>query len=201
MMSGGRTSTLSELLSGIVDLPQQQDGTVSGLALNSNELQAGELFVALVGTHQHGADFIPQAIAAGAVAVLCEKADELNGLDELSAYAVPVIIIEDLSQQLGWIASRFYHHPSRSMTVIGITGTNGKTTCCQLLARVLSENSPCGVIGTLGYGLYGQLNSGSHTTPNAIEVHRLLSDMLIAGAEQVVMERSEERRVGKECRL
>lgn len=185
MMGSGQTSMLSELLNGIVDLPQQQDCIVSGLALNSNELQAGELFVALVGTHQHGADFIPQAIAAGAVAVLCEKADEL---DELSDYAVPVIIIENLSQQLGWIASRFYHHPSRSMTVIGITGTNGKTTCCQLLARVLSENNPCGVIGTLGYGLYGQLNSGGHTTPNAIEVHRLLAEMLVAGAEQVVME-------------
>ncbi len=185
MITGEQTSTLSKLLDGIVDLPKQQNCTVKGLALNSNELQVGEVFVALIGTHQHGAAFIPQAIAAGAVAVLCEKTDEL---DELSAYEVPVVIIEDLSRQLGGIASRFYGYPSRSMTVIGITGTNGKTTCCQLLAQVLSESSPCGVIGTLGYGLYGQLNSGGHTTPNAIDVHRLLADMRAAGAEQVVME-------------
>ncbi len=176
---------LSLILNGIVNLPQQQDCEVSGITSNSKEVSEGVIFVALSGIRHHGAEFIPEAIAAGAVAVLCEQSDALS---ELSSYAVPVIVIDDLSHQLGWIASSFYDHPSRAMTLVGVTGTNGKTTCTQLLAQVLSNKHPCGVIGTLGYGLYGQLAQGGYTTPNAIEIHRILADLRDAGATHVVME-------------
>ncbi len=176
---------LSLILNGVASLTQQQDCDIFGMTSNSKEVCAGTLFVALSGIRHHGADFIPEAIAAGAVAVLCEQTDTLG---DLSAYAVPVIIIEDLSHQLGWIASSFFGHPSRAMTMVGVTGTNGKTTCTQLLAQVLSNKSPCGVIGTLGYGLYGALVQGGHTTPNAIEIHRILADLRDAGATHVVME-------------
>ena len=176
---------LSMLLTGIVDVSPAQDCEVCGLTLNSRELSMGWLFVALAGEHHHGIEFIDQAIDAGAVAILCERVDDLP--DDWNC-PVPVLVIDELAQQLGRVASRFYGHPSRAMKVVGVTGTNGKTTCAQLLAQVLSDRRPCGIIGTLGYGLYGEQRNGGHTTPNAIEVHRLLADMRDAGAKHVVME-------------
>lgn len=176
---------LSQLLAGVAEVSPQQECEIHRLTLNSQNVMPGDLFVALSGVRQHGADFIDQAVMAGAVAVLCEEAD---GLPETWACSVPVFVIDDLDQQLGCIASRFFGHPSRSMKVIGITGTNGKTTCAQLLAQALNDKHLCGVIGTLGCGLYGQQEANGYTTPDAIEVHRLMAEMRDMGAQYVVME-------------
>ncbi len=188
---------LSALLQGIEEITPQQECEVHGLSLNSKTLQPGDVFVALAGTRRHGIEFVDQAVNAGAFAVLCEQAE---GVSLPWNCPIPVILVDELSHQLGVIASRFYEHPSRAMRVIGITGTNGKTTCAQLLAQALSDKVPCGVIGTLGYGLYGQQENGGHTTPDAIQVHRLLAEMRDAGAKHVVMEVSshalEQGRVG-----
>ncbi len=192
-----KSSRLSQLVAGITDVTPAQDCVVTGLSLNSKKLQPGEVFVALSGMRRHGADFILQAVDAGASAVLCEQSE---GLPEYWELPIPVLVIAALDQQLGRIASRFYGHPSRDMTIVGVTGTNGKTTCTQLLAQALSDQHLCGVIGTLGYGLYNKLENGLFTTPNAIEVHRLLACMRDAGASYVVMEVSshglEQGRVG-----
>jgi len=107
---------------------------------------------------------------------------------------VPVIAIPELSRHLGDLADRFYGKPSADMRVIGITGTNGKTSCSQYIAQALAQQStdgasvPCGVIGTLGYGAYGELEPGLHTTPDAIQMHHYLADMHAREVGTVVIE-------------
>ena len=114
--------------------------------------------------------------------------------------AVPVVWLDDLRDQLGAIASRFFGEPSRALTVIGVTGTNGKTSIVQLLAQALHHaGHRVATIGTLGAGLHGAIHAGERTTPDAIAVHSLLADFRDAGASHVAMEVSshalEQRRV------
>jgi UDP-N-acetylmuramoyl-L-alanyl-D-glutamate--2,6-diaminopimelate ligase len=101
---------------------------------------------------------------------------------------VPVIAVKQLASKVGLLADRFYQHPSHHLHIIGITGTNGKTSCSHYLAQVLSNQHGCGVIGTLGTGLYRNLQSSQHTTPDALTCHRLLAEMYQQGGRDVVME-------------
>jgi UDP-N-acetylmuramoyl-L-alanyl-D-glutamate--2,6-diaminopimelate ligase len=101
----------------------------------------------------------------------------------------PVIWIDDLRGQAGHLAARFFGEPSRGMTLIGVTGTNGKTSCVQMLAQALTLlGHRAATIGTLGSGLYGRLRRGERTTPDALHVHALLADLRDAGASHVAME-------------
>src|SRR5690606_25115219 len=102
---------------------------------------------------------------------------------------VPVLALPRLSEKIGLIADRFYGHPSRDLFIVGVTGTNGKTSCSHFLAQALERSAHrCGVIGTLGYGLYGALAGSSHTTPDAVTLHALLADLRDRGARSVAME-------------
>ncbi|HWQ95154.1 MAG TPA: UDP-N-acetylmuramoyl-L-alanyl-D-glutamate--2,6-diaminopimelate ligase, partial [Gammaproteobacteria bacterium] len=141
----------------------------------------GDLFLAQQGGARHGAEFIEDAVHAGAVAVAVE-----SNATALTAHTVPIYNIAGLGQKIGPIAARFYGHPSHDFTVIGVTGTNGKTSVTHFLAQALS--SPCGVVGTLGNGIYGQLETGSHTTPDAVTLQALLAQLHERGATNVVME-------------
>jgi UDP-N-acetylmuramoyl-L-alanyl-D-glutamate--2,6-diaminopimelate ligase len=150
-------------------------------------------------TQVHGQEFIAAAIKAGAVAVAYEittgesTSSTHNIHPDIESLPVPMFGVEKLSQQLGLIADRFYNHPSRDLRVIGVTGTNGKTSISHFLAQALSDadnTPPCGVIGTLGYGLYGNVALGSHTTPDALTLQALLDSMRSQGARSVVMEAS-----------
>ncbi len=161
------------------------DLNVSGLTLNSNECGEGFLFVALKGTNHHGLNYAKSAIAKGAIAVLfdseqAELADEM--LADLNVLKIPVT---DLAEKLGEIAARFYGEPSHKINVIGITGTNGKTSCSQFLAQAL-ENS--GVIGTIGWGKVGELKQTLNTTPDALAVQKMLATLKNEGCENVAME-------------
>ncbi len=179
---------LSELLIDIGKLARGMDREIGGLSMDAASLRPGELFLACAGVKRHGRDFIDQAIANGAAAVLCEVEDaEKHGIVRLEGI-VPVMLAYDLKRKIGYIADRFYGQPSKYMTVIGVTGTNGKTSTSQFIAQALNQDAPCGVIGTLGYGLYGKLDQGEHTTPNAIRLHELLSQMRVKGAKSVAME-------------
>ena len=158
---------------------------VSGLTLNSNEVVDGSVFIALEGTSHHGLNYAKSAIEKGAIAVLfdckdVELADEM--LADLNVLKIPVA---DLAKNLGNIAARFYDEPSHKINVIGITGTNGKTSCSQFLAQSL-EN--CGVIGTLGWGKFGQLKQTLNTTPDALAVQKMLATLKNEGCENVAME-------------
>lgn len=180
--------TLDALLAGLVDLAGVPSVLVSGLQLNSCAIRPGDLFIALAGQHAHGLDHADQAIKRGCSAILYDPAGaegKLAGLDQQA-----VIAVESLSHRLGFIADRFFGEPSRDLSVIAITGTNGKTSCSHFVAEALRPTQQSATIGTLGWGVPGQLQPTTHTTPDAIEVHRLLSQLRDAGCQTVVMEAS-----------
>jgi UDP-N-acetylmuramoyl-L-alanyl-D-glutamate--2,6-diaminopimelate ligase len=180
---------LDQLLLGIADAqvantPGANRIVVSGLTLDSRHVSRGDAFFALRGLHGHGIQFAANAVQRGAQVVLAEApAIETEPLD------VPLLWIDDLHAQVGEIAARFYDRPAEAMRVIGITGTNGKTSCVQLLAQALTFlGHRAATIGTLGAGLYGQLREGERTTPDAINVQGLLAGFRDAGASHVAME-------------
>ncbi|MFI0414187.1 MAG: UDP-N-acetylmuramoyl-L-alanyl-D-glutamate--2,6-diaminopimelate ligase [Candidatus Thiodiazotropha sp.] len=181
--------TLTSLLHGIVSMPLHDDRAVTGIALDSREVSPGALFIACAGEHHHGLAFAEQAVSRGAAAIIWE-ADAADG-KKLAAdvkLPVPLLAVPGLSQYVSRIAGRFYHHPSRQMTVYGITGTNGKTSISQLLAHALTSEIPCGIMGTLGVGLPGQLKSTGYTTPDAVTLQRHLHELLAQGVGAVCME-------------
>ncbi len=176
---------LRELLDGIARVPGVANREVRGLQTDSRRVQPGDLFLAVPGMVMDGRDYIGDAVASGAAAVVYETGDGFA----LRAAPVPVFGVSGLRQQIGIIAERFYGSPSRRLVVIGVTGTNGKTTCTQLLAQALDQPPRrCAVIGTLGYGFPGALNASMHTTPDAMTVQRLLAEFAEQGATRVAME-------------
>ncbi|MBN8728191.1 MAG: UDP-N-acetylmuramoyl-L-alanyl-D-glutamate--2,6-diaminopimelate ligase [Xanthomonadales bacterium] len=186
-MSPARAMGVSELLHGRADPGAAGGMRLRGLALDSRRIAPGEAFVALAGgAHAHGLAFARDAAANGATLVLAEPA---RGLAVPADLSVPVVWVDGLREQLGEIAARFYGDPSRHLHVVGVTGTNGKTSTVQLLAQALEHAGlRSATIGTLGAGLHGALASGERTTPDAIEVQRLLAGFRAAGASHVAME-------------
>lgn len=178
------TARLDQLLHGIADVPDAGDIVVSGLALDSRQVRPGDAFFALRGTRGHGITFAQGAVARGARVVLAEApADDVPPMD------VPVLWVDGLHGKVGEIASRFFGRPSESLRVIGVTGTNGKTSTVQLLAQALEHlGHRAATIGTLGAGLHGQINEGERTTPDAISVQGLLASFREEGATHVAME-------------
>ena len=158
--------------------------SVAGLTLDSRQVSAGVLFLALPGEQHDGRDYIAQAVAAGACAIVYENAD---GFDAL--VSVPALGIAQLASQLSAIAGRFYADPAQHLGLIGVTGTNGKTSVSQMLAQALNlVDEPCGVIGTLGNGMLGALRDNGMTTPDALRVQAQLAQLRDQGAKRVSME-------------
>jgi UDP-N-acetylmuramyl-tripeptide synthetase len=164
---------------------KQNAGPRAQLASDSRGVFVGDVFFAFPGEHADGRNFIAQAVAAGAAAVIAEAHDFALS----SAVNVPVLFVDGLKRVAGEIAAHYYGHPTRQMQVIGITGTNGKTTCTQWLAHCLSEaGMRCGVIGTLGVGFPGALAATGFTTPQAVELQRQFASLLAEGAQAVAIE-------------
>lgn len=184
-------STLSELLKGIVNnITDDEDCLLNNLCLDSRDVKPGDCFIALAGTKVHGLEYVEQAVKSGAIAVLWEQdgvhSPQLGLLDKYRD--VTWIGVPNLSHRVGEIAERFFDSPSKEMNVIGVTGTNGKTSVSQFLAQALNEDHPCGVIGTIGNGMYGHLQQGTHTTPDAVTLHSLFDEFRAQGAWNTVME-------------
>ena len=176
---------LDHLLQGIAETKAVGPIVVSGLALDSRKVQRGDAFFALRGTRGHGIDFAHGAVQRGASVVLAEAPAPA----ELEDPGAPVLWIDGLHAFVGEIASRFFGRPSQAMRVIGVTGTNGKTSTVQLLAQALEHlGHRTATIGTLGAGLHGQLREGERTTPDAIAVQQLLAEFRRDGASHVAME-------------
>lgn len=172
---------LDQLLEGIAPAPAL---ALAGLTLDSRKVAPGGVFVALSGRSVHGLAFAGEAQRRGAASILFEPPAPADM--ELPATAFPV---PALREHLGEIADRYFGSPSRSLRVIGVTGTNGKTSTVQLLAQALTRNGQtAGSIGTLGVGLHGELHEGERTTPDVIAVHAALAGLRDAGASEVAME-------------
>ncbi|MGZ8189947.1 MAG: UDP-N-acetylmuramoyl-L-alanyl-D-glutamate--2,6-diaminopimelate ligase [Methylococcaceae bacterium] len=174
--------TLEEILNGLAVV--DRNIAISGLALDSRVVVPGQVFIALAGSKQHGLAHVKQAIDNGASAVVFDPA---AGGIELAAQIknVPAIAIENMGLRLGKIAARYYGNPSGFMDVIGITGTNGKTSCSQFLSQLLDD---CGIIGTLGWGEWGKLSKTLNTTPDALAVQQILAALLKDNKRTVAME-------------
>lgn len=160
---------------------------VTGLAVDSRKVQQGNCFIAYPGHVSDGREYLRAAFSAGAGSALVEA----DGFAANDRFQLPVIPVSQLQTQLGSIASRFYGNPSAQMTLLAVTGTNGKTSVSQLVSQalvILGEKA--GVIGTLGNGLVGQLQETANTTPDVVECNRLLAEMLASGAGFVAMETS-----------
>ncbi len=194
--SNFRNYQLAALMAGLAEHDIIGSCKVSGLSLDSNDIHRGDLFLACVGTRSHGLHYAEKAVENGAVAVAYEMTsdEELQGelgeiLVRLQAMKIPLVAVRELNIKAGVIADRFYEQPSQAMYVVGITGTNGKTSCSHFLASLLStDEKACGVIGTLGNGHYGKLQASTHTTPDALSLHKLFSDMRNDGLQYVSME-------------
>lgn len=185
------TMRLDTLLEGIATL-DNGDIVVSGLTQDSHAVRTGDAFVALAGAKHHGIEFAAAAVERGAAVVLAEKTGTGSGEQGAAALrpqSASAVWIENLRAHLGAIAARFFEDPSASMTLIGVTGTNGKTSTVQLLAQALTHlGKRAATIGTLGAGMHGALHEGERTTPDVIRVHGLLAEFRDAGASHVAME-------------
>ncbi|HEY7803496.1 MAG TPA: UDP-N-acetylmuramoyl-L-alanyl-D-glutamate--2,6-diaminopimelate ligase, partial [Orrella sp.] len=160
------------------------------LCLDSRQVRSGDVFLACPGRDSDGRDFIGEAVRQGASAVVFEG--DLSDAQRHQLGDVPGWSMSQLREQLGALASAWWGNPSSSLTVIAITGTNGKTTTAQWLAAALqNEAVPCGVIGTLGVtGADGKRHEGLLTTPDVVSIHRYLAKLRDQGATHVVMEAS-----------
>jgi UDP-N-acetylmuramoyl-L-alanyl-D-glutamate--2,6-diaminopimelate ligase len=157
-------------------------GAVSGIAYDSRAVSRGEVFVGLKGQHADGASFARQAIARGAVAVVSDQAAPPD-------IHVPWAIVENARLALALLAAEFFHHPSREMKVVGITGTNGKTTTAYVLASIFdAAGMTSGVLGTVSYRIGTEVREATRTTPEAPDVQRLLREMADRGCGACAME-------------
>ncbi len=179
-MSAG-SIRLAELLEGVADASASAELTVSGLALDTRQLRAGDVFVALAGGQGHGLDHLGSAIANGAVAVLHDGQGPLP-----SDCPLPLIRVEGLKGRLIELARRVWQDPAAALDLVAVTGTNGKSSVAWLLAQALDG----AMIGTLGIGRPGSHRAAALTTPDVLSLHRALAELRDAGLTLVVMEAS-----------
>jgi UDP-N-acetylmuramoyl-L-alanyl-D-glutamate--2,6-diaminopimelate ligase len=178
---------LSELLKAIDIKTRNEiwktiDPEIVSMHYRADTVLPGGLFVAIPGLAADGHDFIDQALGRGASAVIVQKAVQKEGI---------FIQVEDSRKALSALAARFYSYPSEKLTMIGITGTNGKTTTTYLIERMLNASDiPCGVIGTINYRYGDKSFDNPMTTPESMDLHRILSEMIDDGISHVIMETS-----------
>ena len=155
---------------------------VAGIVYDSRKVNPGSVFVALRGMKSDGRMFADQAIAAGAVAVVAEQAPE-------KAVSVPWIVVSNTRVALACLATEYHGHPSSQLTVVGITGTNGKTTTSYLLSKVFeAAGYRCGLMGTVTYRIGGREFSSTRTTPEAPDLQGFLGEMVRKGCDACAME-------------
>ncbi|MFC7675804.1 UDP-N-acetylmuramoyl-L-alanyl-D-glutamate--2,6-diaminopimelate ligase [Mycolicibacterium sp. GCM10028919] len=165
--------------------PREGDLRVSGVTLRSGDARPGDLFAALPGASAHGARFVDDALARGAVAVLTDR----DGAAQLEGVGVPLLIHDSPRSVLGEVAATVYGHPSERLRVVGVTGTSGKTTTTYLVeAGLRAAGRVAGLIGTVGIRIDGVDEPSALTTPEAPDLQALLAVMLERGVDTVVME-------------
>jgi len=177
---------LAELVAGWLEVPAGVE--VSDVTLDSRAVTPGTLFLACRGRRHHGLAFAGEALSRGARAVLYEPAGVPPGAAQPQGEAF-IAPLPDLQGRAGLIADRFFGSPSQQLTIAGITGTNGKTTCAWLLAQALQRcQRPAAYLGTLGIGIPPEIALTTHTTADAVTVQRQLAQLRAQGAECVSME-------------
>jgi UDP-N-acetylmuramoyl-L-alanyl-D-glutamate--2,6-diaminopimelate ligase len=182
--------SLKLLLAGFIDTARlENDVLVSMLSLHSNKVGQDGLFLAVAGSAQHGLQFTEAALKNGATVIVYDPASGGKLLaNKYKSSAAMLLAVDNLASYVGEIASRFYGAPSQALAVVGITGTNGKTSVSHYLAQALNNSHVCGVIGTLGFGLLENLQSTVNTTPDAVSIQAEIARLRLQEAEVVAME-------------
>lgn len=156
---------------------------IGGVAFDSRAVKAGDLFVAVKGLHVDGHNFIETAVTKGAIAIVCEV------LPEQTSDQLAWIQVDDSAKALGLVAAAFYNYPSRQLKLVGITGTNGKTTIATLLHRLFMQlGYKTGLLSTIVNKIGDQEFPSTHTTPDALNIQKMLSEMVDAGCAYAFME-------------
>lgn len=188
---------LSELLKNVkpLSIAGNAEADITGVDIDSRRIVPGHLFVAVKGTQTDGHAYIGKAVELGAAAVLCEN------MPEERAEGVTYVRVESTGSAVGPVATAFYGDPSRKLKLVGVTGTNGKTTVATLLYNMFRKmGHRCGLLSTVCNYIEGQPIAASHTTPDPIELNALLARMVEAGCEYAFMECSshaiEQKRIG-----
>ena len=178
--------SLSALLREWAQIRPAEERFISGISLDSRQAQPGDLFLAYAGTRTSGARYIDEALRRGAVAV----AVDAIAAEARTQAGAPIIPIPGLAMRAGVIAGRFFGEPTSRLTVIGVTGTNGKSSVSHYIATALHQLHPgsAGLIGSLGYGPVGRLEPAELTTPDPIMLQRQFARMLALGIRAVAME-------------
>ena len=194
MIAINNMKSIATLLVGMLSDPSViDDVVVEGISLDSRNVQADWLFLSLSTEGFLRTKYLQQALSQGALVVLFESSqaltdDEMVALEHANASAYAV---KNLSDKAAEIAARFYGHPSLALTVIAVTGTNGKTSVSQFIAQALeSLEQPCGVIGTLGVGRVTDLKTTGMTTPDPVTLQAMLADFCQQAIKYVVIEAS-----------
>ena len=177
--------SLNSLLEGVTHVNGIKDVRIDHMTLDSRQVGSGGLFFAVPGTVDDGRKHISTAIESGASAIVYESSDWLLFRD----CQIPCIGISGLRSHIGHVADKFYGEPSSELHVIGITGTNGKSTCATLTAQALeSLGKKCAVVGTLGSGFHDDLKGQSLTTPDAVSLHESFASFVESGAQFASLE-------------
>lgn len=180
---------LSALLKGWVDVDSQNDVLVTGVSQHSGETLRGDLFLATAGENSHGLQYCADAISKGAAAIAWEPVTKEKSAVPICS--VPAIEFQHLSKHVGDITSRCYGDVTAQVEAIAITGTDGKSSVAHMTAQALENlTEPCGLIGTLGYGLLSNLADATHTTPPVTRIAKELVNIVREGCKYVAMEAS-----------
>ncbi|RDW18466.1 UDP-N-acetylmuramoyl-L-alanyl-D-glutamate--2,6-diaminopimelate ligase [Oceanobacillus arenosus] len=157
-----------------------EDVEITDIAIDSRKVQQGSLFICITGFTTDGHQYVKEAVDNGAVAIIAEQ--------EITS-SVPVIYVKETQRALAMLAAKFYHYPTHQLPLIGVTGTNGKTTITYLLESIFNaNNTKTGVIGTIQTKIGNQTYPVENTTPNALILQRTFYEMIHADVEQVIME-------------
>ncbi len=164
--------------------PEGLDREVLDIAHDSRKVRPGSLFVAVRGFHSDGHQFIPQAMQQGAAAIVAEESH-----NEAVTRETPLIVVDDSRKALALLATVFYGHPSQKLTLVGITGTNGKTTTTYLIKSIIeAAGRKAGLIGTIDYRVGDKIYPAPNTTPESLDIQRFLAEMVGLGVDYCVME-------------
>ena len=176
---------LTDLIKNVnpVNVAGPTDIEITGINIDSRRIKDGHLFVAMRGTQVDGHKFIPKAVELGAKAVLCED------MPEQKADGVTYVQVASTEDAVGKAATAFYGDPSRKLRLVGVTGTNGKTTIATLLYNMFTKlGHKCGLLSTVCNYIVDEKVPADHTTPDPIELNELLARMVEAGCEYAFME-------------
>lgn len=168
---------------GIEEVMGTTNVAVTSVCIDSRKVRKDSLFIAIRGTHSDGHDYIPQVVEQGAVAIICER------MPEQTAHGVTYVQVRDVRQATGIIACNFYDNPSEKLKLVGVTGTNGKTTTATLLYNLFRGlGYKAGLLSTVRNLIDGETLEATHTTPDAISLNALLDRMVKAGCSHCFME-------------